>query len=315
MIEPLTFGSIGKYIPLDKSWTIRHGILDLTRGYSQDITNFLDTQPQQELGNDLKSLRKVISGWPERYSKPLDVGESGTIYRFVKFYNWMNKISIDPLVSKTLIERSKNRITNNPEIINYTPEQLRELDNQTSQWATMQYLLETPEKRRKSMPILERNEFSLEDIDFALRLTYKTVPHWESQRNEGKMWIPQKDFTIFNQAIQFVQAVLSDKMFYIGEQPEDYCFERAFNLIDEKEGRQKYPSVAGHEKNRFEEMERVIQEADKSGIIDSADHRVVQSMVMRQLFLKKSYEVINPEVVNKTWPRFWNFIEFVVANV
>ena len=80
---------IEQFIPLDKSWVIRMGILDLTinpEKYSKDIKNFLDSQT--DLGGDLKALKMVAEKWDT--DEHLDVGESGTIYRFVKFYNWLN---------------------------------------------------------------------------------------------------------------------------------------------------------------------------------------------------------------------------------
>ena len=48
------------YIPLDKSWIIRMGVLDIIQGYD-DITSFLDSQ--DNLGGDLKALRRVVESW------------------------------------------------------------------------------------------------------------------------------------------------------------------------------------------------------------------------------------------------------------
>ena len=126
-----------EYIPLDKSWIIRMGILDLINS-KKDISRFLDSE--QNLGGDLKALKRVIDLWET--DKPLEVGESGTIYRFARFYTWKNKIYREIKISDTLINRVKRgAICDSQEIVNWTPEELLKLDNQTSQWATMNYLL------------------------------------------------------------------------------------------------------------------------------------------------------------------------------
>ena len=191
-------------------------------------------------------------------------------------------------------------MTNNPDIINWPPEKVLELDHKTSQWATMQYLLESKEKRRK-----------VANPPYKLKVTYEAVEHWESQRAKGQVWVARKDVTFLNQAMAFTNGLKTGGIKFEGEQAEDFCFENALGLISIEEGRQKYPSVEGHEVPRFEEMERVVALADKEGVIDSKDHRVVQAMVMRQIFLKRPYTVKDPDAVNKTWPKFWEFIEFV----
>ncbi len=316
MVENLNLGKLDleKYTPQDKSWVIRMGILDLTRGYTQDIINFLDSQDQTALGSDLKALRRIAGEWHLRYSKPLNVGESGTIYRFVKFYNWLNNIPHEPIVSDTLQKRSREEITNDSSIVHLTPEILLTLDNNTTQWATMQYLLLPPALRKKVAPIIHHGKTLTRSGDFKLRVTYDAVSHWEEQRKEGKCWESRIDPTFFAQQKAFVDGLKTGKVIYTGEQAEDYCFERAFDLITQDEGSLVYPSVEGHETNRIEEMEKVIAKLNVTGIIDSPDHRVVQAMVMRQIFLGKPYTVANPNVVNKTWPKYWEFIKYVNEN-
>ena len=82
---------IDKYIPLDKSWIIRGGILDLVNNY-KDIKNFLSRR--QNLGDDLMALRDISIFWNNSYKK-LNVGESGTLYRFVRFALWKQGIKGD----------------------------------------------------------------------------------------------------------------------------------------------------------------------------------------------------------------------------
>ncbi len=69
---------IGKYIPLDKSWVIRMGVLDLIHNKTQ-IKKFLKSE--EYLSDDLLALEGAIKAWQKQ--KIIDIGESGTLYRFL----------------------------------------------------------------------------------------------------------------------------------------------------------------------------------------------------------------------------------------
>ena len=273
------------YIPLDKSWIIRMGILDLINS-RKDISRFLDNE--QNLGGDLRALKGVVDVWET--DKPLDVGESGTIYRFVRFYTWKNKIDREIKISGTLINRiRRGAICNNPEIVNWSPEERLNLDNKTSQWETMAYLL--GDRRKVSNP------------PFKLKVTYDAVEHWE----RGP-WEARVDPTILNQALAFIGYLRTGKIKFNPEQAEDYCFARAFDVLTQEQGRQLYPSLEGHETPRFDEMEKSLIEAESGKIISSEDHRVVQAIAMRYFlngFDRSNF--VKPDCVNKTWPKFWDF--------
>lgn len=310
----ITKTEILEYIPWDKTWIGTMAMLDLTRGFSQNITNFLDSQNPKELGGDFKTYRQLIVDWPNRYYKSLNAGQSGKCLRFIRFYSWLNGITLQPNITETLKDGRIDEITNNQNIINFSPEQLMTLDHHTTQWASIQYILTSKAFRRKLEPIFHQGKFNRRSADFKLRVTYEAVEHWESQSEIGEPWQPRKDPTFFNQAEAFIESLKTGHMCYTGEQAEDYCFERAFNLLDEQEGRLLYPSAEGHETKRFDEMERVIKRFNETEIIESKDHRVMQALVMNQIYLNKNYDVRNPDVVNKTWPKFWKFIDFVKIN-
>ena len=268
------------------------GILDLTR-YYKDITNFLiEKENKEKLGDDLQALKKIAIKWDTQ--EPFDVGESGTIYRFVKFYTWKMNSSRPIHLAGTLIERSKKMFKDSSAIF-YSPEELLKLDNSTSQWATMAYLL--GDKRK------------VENPPFKLKNTYEAVEHWELKRKNGQMWDERVDQTILNQAKEFLKFLDRGKMNFLPEQAEDYCFARAFNIIDGETGQRKFPSLIGHETNRIVEMERTIMEAEKNLAITTPDHRAVQAIVMKQIAMNKPYSIVNRNCVNKTWPKFWDFIE------
>ncbi len=280
-------------IPLDKSWLIRMGILDLTRGYP-DIIKFLEDQ--KDLGSDLNALKKICYSW-NKPDEAFDVGESGTIYRFIRFYSWKNNIDREIKVSDTLIKRIKRgAISNDPKIVNYAPKDLLKLDSQTSQWATMSYLL--------------GNRIKVENAPFKLKLTYEAVDHWENARTMGVLWEARKDQTILNQAKAFLGYLKTGKVDFAHEQAEDYCFGRAFEVLTEDQAKRLYPSLEGHETSRFEEMERAIKQADQDQRVSSPDHRVVQAIAMKYFdrgIQKESFAY--PNCVNKSWPLFWEFMD------
>ena len=277
-----------KYIPLDKSWIIRMGVLDIINGY-KDIQIFLNKR--KNFGDDLLALKKVSKIWFT--NKPVDVGESGTLYRLLKFASWKLGLNKKFIIKGTLYSRN---IKGNLKIINLSQEKLLKLDNGTSQWATASVLLGDKE-RIKNPP-------------YKLKLTYEAVNHWNKQRKNKKSWIPKLDETIFNQAETFLVLLKGKKPKFIPEQAEDYCFARVFGYITKKEGEKKWPSLKGHESNRITEMEKVIKLVENDDVVTSKDHRVVQAIVMWSIVNKKKVDIKYPKSVNKSWPQFWDFIKW-----
>ena len=120
-------------IPLDKSWIIRMGFLDVINGY-KDIVSFLNLQ--KDLNDDLLALKRVAENW--EVSSELNVGESGTLYRFFQFASW--KLSLDKkfVLEGTLRHRN---ICNDSSIVSWPIQKLLTLDNGTSQWASVAILM------------------------------------------------------------------------------------------------------------------------------------------------------------------------------
>jgi len=279
---------IEKYIPLDKSWMMRLGFLDLVKGY-KDIGKFLDEQ--ETLCDDLQTLKKVCEKWNTK--EPLDVGESGTLYRFLRFYFWKKREERKLILRGTLKDR---KICNNPSIINWTLKKLLELDNQTSQWA--------------SASVLNGNGEKVENPLLKLQLTYEAVEHWKEARTAGKCWEARLDEAIARQAIAFLNLLKTGKLKFKPEHSEDYCLARAFNLITPEEGKKRWPSLQGHESNRLLEMERALEEAKNHGRISSEDHRVIQAVMMRYMAERKQLDVKHKNAVNKSWPKFGDFMDY-----
>lgn len=279
---------LSKYIPLDKSWIIRMGVLDLINDY-EDITTFLEKQ--EKLCDDLVALKKVATNW--NIKEPLEVGESGTLYRFLKFALWKRGEQKEFIITDSLKNR---KICDNPDIINWSLEQLLTLDNQTSQWASASVLMGNKEK--------------IEDPPYKLRLTYEAVNHWNKKRNSGLCWSVRYDKTIERQALAYLSLLKTSRIEFIPQHSEDYCFARAFNLITSKEAEKRWPSLRGHESDRIEEMEKAIKKSENNEIIDSLDHRIIQAIVMRQKSRHGAVYIRNRNSINKSWPQFWEFIGY-----
>jgi hypothetical protein len=276
-----------KYLPLDKSWIIRMGFLDLINSYT-DIIGFLDSQI--DLGDDLLALKRLANSWHS--GTAINVGESGTIFRFLQFYLWKNKLDREIIKQGTLKERE---IYNISEIVDWPLKKLLTLDDGTSQWASASVLAGNPER--------------IENPPFKLKLTFDAVEHWNQQRKLGKCWLPKYDETIKAQAKAFLGFLKTGKMNFQAKQPEDYCFARIFEVITSAEGECSFPSLKSHESNRIQEAEKAIQQSDDNQIVSSNDHRIVQAIVMRQIAQKKAIKIGNPDCVSKSWPLFWKFIQ------
>jgi len=279
-----------KYIPLDKSWIIRMGFLDIINGYD-DINKFLEKQ--NNLGDDLIALKRVTEKW--NTDEPLDVGESGTLYRFLQFYLWKNKIKREIIKKGTLKDR---KICDNPEIVNWPLKKLLTLDNGTSQWASASII--NGNKERIKVP----------EYKDKLQLSYEAVEHWNEKRKNNECWLPRYDKTIENQARAYLGLLKNKKLKFIPKHSEDYCFARAFNLITPEQGEKMFPSLIGHETDRIKEMEKALDEAEKYGQISSKDHRVIQAIAMKYKILGKKLIVQHPYVVSKSWPQFWDFLDY-----
>lgn len=265
------------YIPLDKSWIIRMGVLDLINHNDKTI-KFLESQ--ENLSDDLKSLLRVLKSWN---NEKVDVGESGTLYRFLKFISWKLGLNKKFILNGTLKERN---ICDNEKIVGWSQKELLKLDNGTSQWASAAVLLGDKER--------------LEDAPFKLRLTYEAVDNW------CKDWEPRYDKTILKQVNTFIKLLKNKKnVGFILKQAESYCFARVFGFVNKEIGEKLFPNLKGHESNRLLEMEEQL----KKDIVDSKDHRVVQAIAMFSKIKGKKIKFLYPECVSKSWSQFWKFLE------
>lgn len=275
-----------KYIPLDKSWINRMGILDMVNGHD-DTQKFLSTQ--ENLGDDLLALKRAAEVW--KSDEPMDVGESGTLYRLLKFASWKLGLNKKFVTQGTL---SSRKVTDDPNIVNFSQTELLKLDGGTSQWASAAVLLGDMEK--------------LENPPFKLKASYDAVNHWKSQREKGLVWEPRYDETILNQATAYISMLKGEKVEFVPQQAEDFCFAYMFGYMTAEEGEKKWPALRNHESDRIVEAQETLKNTKEGKEITSKDHRVVQAIAMWSKVNNKKVNIIYPESVNKTWPMFWEFL-------
>lgn len=275
------------FIPLEKSWLIRMGVLDIVHGRSQ-IADELGSCPVGSLGTDLEALLRAAKSWHK--GAEINVGESGTLYRFLMFANWKFSINIEFKTEGTLQGR---KLTVDGSVVEMSIDELLQLDAHTSQWASAAVLFTDVQRPSGALP-------------YHLGMTFEAKEHWHQRINRGLDWVPRKDSTIARQARAYESYRESGVMNFAPIQAEDYCFARAFGLISASEGERRWPSLRQHESDRIAEMERLLD----ARVVDSHDHRVVQALAMSR---RQKAEFIDPGCVGKTWPQFWDYIEFTSA--
>lgn len=284
----MTQVDLESYLPLEKSWIIRMAILDLVQGRTQ-IKSFLDSQ--ENLGGDLLALKRVTKSW--NTNDPLDVGESGTLYRFLLFTSWTLGLDKEFIISGTLKDR---HVTQDPSIVRLSQEELLKLDGRTSQWASAKALLGDRER--------------ITNPPHLLAMSYEAIAHWNARISKNLDWEPKLDRTIRRQAEAFMELVdaggITD---FKPAQAEDYCFARALELITKEEGEERWPALRNHESDRINSMEIELARAKTGETILSKDHRVVQAIAIWGVLNKKDVQFKHPKSVNKTWPEFWDLLK------
>ena len=264
-------------IPLDKSWTIRHGVLDLLAGQGQRSSAVLDRV--SPLPDDLVALRRILIAWPRR--APLEVGESGTLYRFLRFASWARGDEVQFILSGTLSARA---ICADPEIVSWPLTRLLTLDGGTSQWASAALLMRGAETLPAGAP-------------YKLKLTAEALV----ARAADGAWSPREDETLRRQYAA-LPGLLAGERSFTPLHSEDYALARAFDIISAAEGERRWPQLRGHETDRLAEMEKGLLALP---YISSRDHRVVQALAARTRADHLIPQVAHPGAVSKSWPQFW----------
>lgn len=298
------------------------GVLDMIHGYD-DVEKFLDKQ--KSLGEDLLALKRASKIW--KTNKAVDVGESGTLFRFLQFASWKLNLNKKFIKRGTLLYR---KVCNNPEIINWDLNRLLKLDGGTSQWASASVLL--------------GNTGKVKNLPYFLEKTLEALKYWQERRKKAKKWEAKYDEILLKQATHFINVLRSKNSAFTPLEaersaarcvdecssvsaktgfnvscelltgftptnPDDYCFARAFGIVSRVYGEKHWPMIKHHESNRLEEMEAALLLAEKNKMVSSKDHRVIQAIAMLYKTKRKKVKFKYPKSVNKSWPQFWNFLK------
>lgn len=282
----MNLDNLKNLIPLDKSWLTRVGVLDIISGFT-DIENFIDGQ--KDANEDVLAIKNASEAW--RNNKLINVGESATLYRLLRFASWKLNLNKKFIKEGSLKLR---KINNDRNIVKFSQTKLLKLDNETTQWATA--------------AVICGDEERLTNPPLKLKETYDAVEHWHTRRKNGLCWESKYDVTIERQANAFLNLLQNIEVAYKPLCSDDYCFARVFNFINKENGAKLWPSLIGHETNRIEEMENAITIAEETGYVNSKDHRVVQALAMWSVVNNKKLIFKNPDSVNKSWPKFWVFM-------
>ncbi|MEI6396948.1 MAG: hypothetical protein WCO48_02675 [Candidatus Taylorbacteria bacterium] len=277
-------------IPISKYWSMRLGFLDILN----DTQLFIPLiEGREDIGDDLRAMIRISHEWKNK--KEINVGEGGALFRYLQFASWKYGLEKTFIKENTLKKRLK---CDDPKIVDWPIKKLLELDNNTPQWA--------------SASILTGNK-ELAPNDYFLNMSKEAVRHYENAKKAGSLCELRHDDTILHQAIAFVDLLKNGKIDYTPIQQDEYCFARAFGLIDRVEGEKRWPELRGHESNRLEEMEEMLTKLTAGKEIDSKDHRVVQAVAMLAIYKKIKATFKYPSCVSKSWPQFWRFLEDTIC--
>jgi hypothetical protein len=293
MLESYSSSSnpIEQYIPIDKSWEIRRVLYLMLQGEikAEELRELLK---QPKLSNDIQALYNCAITWITEDTE-FHVGESGTLYRFLRYLTWQKWKPVNFIKEWSLAHRT---MIDDPSIVGLSQAKLLELDNGTSQWA--------------SAAALWWYRTRLDNPPYKLGVTYALIGQaWEDIAN---ILDPKKDETIERQVFAFGKYLSGWNMDFLPEQAEDYLFARAFELMDTEEWRKRWPALKTHESDRLEGFELEIARVHNWEIVQANDHRVVQALAMRY-GLRRDWFVY-PDAVNKSWPQFWDFMEYMNKN-
>lgn len=278
---------VRKRLPWDKSLIIRFAFLDLIHGVPGRSIDWLE-EHYDELGDDLRALLRTLKQYLA--GEDLDVGESGTLLRFWRYFLWMRGEKQIIIIRGTLKPRT---VSNDPDLINWTVDELSEHPEKTSQWASIAILFGKRGTKRKPDPHIS--------------LSYRARNEWEQATERGDMWPARQDEIITECIESYVGYKQTGVMELRLNNSEKGCQGVAFGLISWREMKRRWPKSVNHESNRPKAMRRALRRKRLRKVfrwikIKSDDHRVVMAMAL----LGVPYEAFsNPMCVSKTFPLFW----------
>lgn len=286
-----------RYLPLSKSRAIRIMFLERVNGRTDTANELFELNKTSQQPDDIIAMINACRVWEN--SPHISTGESGTAFRFLRFFGWKTDCRKSICRSGTANNRP---IHMNREIVDWPIHRLLTLDNGTSQWASAATLCGDPTR--------------IENPPYHLAMTYQVIDEWRDCVAQGRPFVIGPDETIKRQADAFVGLCRQQKVTFQARQPEDFPFAHVvMKNMTVQRASELWPSLAGHESNRLTSVSKAWEKWEARSEIDSGDHRVVQAVAMGAL-KGSSANIIygstdHPEVVNKSWPEFWKFLSWV----
>ena len=277
-------------LPWHKSLIIRFAFLDLIHGKEQRSIDWLEAH-YDKLGDDLHALLRTLKQYLA--GEDLNVGESGTLLRFWHYFLWTTNDKRSIITRGTLKLRN---ISRDPDLINWSVDELAEHPEETSQWA--------------SIAVLFGKRGTKRHIDPHISLSYRTRNEWEQATERGEMWPARRDDFITECIEAYADYRQTGVMKLRLDNSEKGCQGVAFGLISWQEMKRRWPKSVNHESNRPQAMRFALRRARLRKVfwwlkIWSDDHRVVMAMAMRGI-PREAFS--NPDCVNKTCPFFWEIL-------
>lgn len=271
-------------LPWHKSLIIRFVFLDLIHGKIERSIKWL-ADNEATLGDDLLALLRTMKQFLA--GEDIDVGESGTLLRFWRYYLLLIGDTRRIIVRGTA---HKRRFYQGNDVIDMEDKELLYLDNGTSQWASIAALCGRIERPTRKLP-------------GHLELTFNAIKLWQDAEFYEEMWPARKDRYITEMVEAWLEWKRTGVMKLTIDNAEKAFFGAMFGLIPPEEAYRQFPQMVDHESNRIKAMRRYRHWW--WFIVGSRDHRVVQALAMSG----KWCVFLHRGCVNKSWPQFWRFME------
>lgn len=288
-------------LPISKSRAIRLLLLGLRDSDDRIIKSLLRAPQQAELPDDVGWMLGACRFW--RNQDNIHVGESATVLRFLWWLSQVRKELKNFVKVRTLVGRL---VTLNPEMLNWSIYDLLDkskVPEGTSQLASAANLC-TPWQYSRVKT----------NCPHHLHITYQVLDEWDTYLGTGKLPEAGIDPTIRLQSESFVRVLCGREWQFEMAQQEDLPF--AYTMLGDwalAEAKKRWPSLAEHESNRFEEVPRAKTEWINTHVISSKDHRVIQAVAMWALLKgwkpkKILGQIKHPQAIAKSWPAFPQFL-------
>jgi len=242
---------------------------------------------REQLGKDIVAGYLSAGNWNS--GEPMNVLESGSVYRYYRFAAW--KLGQDRKFVKTgtLVDR---KICDDPNIVNYSLKELGKVDKRTSQW--------------QSAAAMMGNIEYLENPPYKFQVTKQVIKDWTLHQNAQEKfgrkirWDLEKDDTILELEKSFLNMIRTGNFVMEPRDSERFCYLNILGDMTPEEGKKRWSSLEGHEENRIIESEKAKRQVIAGERPTSMDHRIQQACGLLQIYRGQKLDV-NMRVIDKTW--------------